>query len=75
MATVQKNGRVTLPKAVRDHLCVKPGDEVRFDLSVAGRVTLAKPLVQPKHGRFGALRGCAKPGMTTDQVMALMRGI
>lgn len=74
MTTVTTKGQVTIPKAVRDRLGVKPGDKVAFDMGADGRITIAKAKGKPKGSRFAALRGHAGKGMTTDQIMALTRG-
>jgi AbrB family looped-hinge helix DNA binding protein len=74
MTTLTIKGQVTIPKPVRDRLGVKPGDEVSFDLTEDGRVTIEKAKGKPRPSRFAALRGHAGKGMTTDQIMALTRG-
>jgi len=66
-------GQVTLPKRLRDHLGLKPGSDVEFELAEDGRVFL-KAHNQPPESRFARLRGSAKLGMTTDEIMALTRG-
>lgn len=43
-STVDSRGRITLPRAIRQHLGVGPGDRVDFELLPDGRVLLrAKP--------------------------------
>ena len=74
MTTLTSKGQVTIPKPVRDRLGVRPGDEVAFEMSPDGRVTIAKVGSKAKRSRFAALRGQAGKGMTTDQIMALTRG-
>jgi AbrB family looped-hinge helix DNA binding protein len=74
--TVTTKGQVTIPKAVRDRLNIKPGNAVDFLLADDGSVTLVKAgkkLAAPK-SRFDHLRGIAKSDMTTDEIMMLMRG-
>ena len=39
-STVTVKGQATLPKAVRDHLGLKPGDRVKFFIHPDGRVML-----------------------------------
>jgi antitoxin PrlF len=74
--TVTKKGQVTIPKAVRDRLNIKPGSAVDFELAPDGRVILTK--VSRKHAmprsRFARIRGSATTEMTTDEIMALVRG-
>lgn len=70
---LSKKGQVTVPKAVRDHLGIAPGAK-----SVSGSLTMAMsssktppPKKCPAHSR---LRGIAGHGMSTDELMALLRG-
>lgn len=73
MSRVTAKGQVTIPKRLRDHLGLKPGSEVAFELAPDGRV-----LLKARDGRrqspFARLRGSARLAMTTDEIMALSRG-
>lgn len=40
LATLTSKGQTTIPKAVRDHLRLKPGDRLRFGIDEHGRVAL-----------------------------------
>lgn len=71
--TLTSKGQVTIPKSVRDHLGLKPGSAVQFELADDGRVTL-KPAARPRKSIFARLRGSAGPGLSTDQIMKLTRG-
>ena len=79
MATrVTTKGQVTIPKEVRDLLGITPGSMVMFEVVEDGRVVLSKvgdrePATRPP-SRFAELRGRASAGMTTEEIMALMRG-
>lgn len=72
--TVTTKGQVTIPKPVRDHLGIKPGNSVQFELAPDGRVILVKLGTRKAPSRFAALRGCAGQGLSTDTIMALTRG-
>jgi antitoxin PrlF len=72
--TLTRKGQVTIPKAVRDHLGIAPGSEVQFSLADDGNVIIAKASGEKPSGRFASLRGSAGPGMSTDELMALLRG-
>jgi antitoxin PrlF len=48
-------GQATIPKAIRDHLGLKPGDRVKFFLHPDGSVVLLPKLPA------AALRGIVKP--------------
>jgi len=50
--TITSKGQVTIPKAVRDALGLKPGDRVAFLLQPDGRV-----LVEPETVDVRSLRG------------------
>jgi AbrB family looped-hinge helix DNA binding protein len=74
--TVTSKGQVTIPKPVRDRLNLKPGSKVEFDLAPDGRIVIVKAgrkATRPK-SRFERFRGSATVKMTTDEIMALMRG-
>ena len=73
MSKMTTKGQVTLPKRLRDHLGLKPGSDVSFELAEDGRVFLKTNRKAPQ-SRFARLRGSAKLGMTTDELMALTRG-
>ena len=73
MSRMTAKGQVTIPKRLRDHLGLKPGSTVDFALAEDGEVVL-RPGKKQESGRFDALLGSAKFGMTTDQLMRLLRG-
>jgi antitoxin PrlF len=71
--TVTSKGQVTIPKRVRDLMGIKPGSKIDFVRAPDGRIVLVK-LGRKPPSRFAKFRGSAGQGMTTDQIMALMRG-
>lgn len=73
--TVTTKGQVTIPKAIRDRLGLKPGGRVVFDVDDKGRAYLrAVGKVKAAPSRFRKLLGTADAGLTTDEIMALTRG-
>jgi antitoxin PrlF len=74
MSTVTIKGQVTIPKAVRDLLGLHAGTQVEFRLSENGEVVLERADRKRPPSRIAALRGHAGPGMSTDEIMALLRG-
>lgn len=74
--TVTRKGQVTIPKPVRDRLNLKPGNAVEFELAEDGRIVLIKAgrKARPRASRFGRIRGSLKTDMTTEEIMALLRG-
>jgi antitoxin PrlF len=73
MTKMTTKGQVTIPKRLRDYLGLKPGSDVDFEIAEDGRVFLKSHHEVPE-SRFARLRGSAKPGMSTDELMALTRG-
>jgi len=78
-STLTTKGQVTIPKRVRDYLGLSPGDTVRFEYTEDGAVRIVAPRKSGqgkgrKASRFAALRGTRKSGMSTDEIMNLLRG-
>lgn len=73
--TITAKGQVTIPKAIRDRLGLKPGERVIFAVDEEGRAVL-RPAKGRKAApsRFRKLRGTATSGLSTDAIMALTRG-
>ena len=77
--TVTTKGQVTIPKPIRDSLGLIPGSRVVFEYGENGDVVL-KPAGRvrpgrPGRSRFARLRGTGgRGGMTTDELMSLLRG-
>lgn len=73
---VTVKGQVTIPKPVRDHLGLAPGDRVEFEVDPDGAVQIRKAEAKPDlpADRFTRLIGCATAGLTTDEIMAMTRG-
>jgi len=71
---VTSKGQVTIPKRVRDHLGIAPGSTVDFELAPDGRVVLVKAGAKPEPSRFARMRGIATTKLSTDELMALLRG-
>jgi antitoxin PrlF len=72
-ATGTAKGQITIPKAVRDALGVKPGSKVEFKPLEDGHIAIVKQGPKPK-GRFDRFVGSATTKLTTDEIMALTRG-
>lgn len=77
MATnLTSKGQVTVPKAIRDYLGLKPRAGVAFERLPSGEVVM-----RPANTRrsrpvrtFAKLRGRATVRMTTEDILALTRG-
>lgn len=73
---VTVKGQINIPKPVRDHLRLRPGDRVAFEVDADGTVVLRKVTsdAEGSTDRFTRLLGCATAGLTTDEIMAMTRG-
>ena len=71
---VTSNGRVTVPKRVRDYLGLEPGSEVAFRRAAAGNIIIERADGTRPPSRFAKLIGSAGPGPSTDEIMAMLRG-
>lgn len=72
--TVTAKGQVTIPKAVRDLLGIKPGSKVDFQRAADGSVVLKRADNRRPVSRFEKLRGHAGKGLDTEAIMAMTRG-
>ena len=54
-ATVTSKGQITVPKEIRDHLGVEPGDRLSFQIGSNGEV-----IVEPETVDVRSLRGMLK---------------
>ena len=73
--TVTRKGQVTIPKPVRDHLGIVPGSQVTFRSAADGSIVVEMAdMTVREPSRFAKARGSAGPGLSTDELMALLRG-
>jgi AbrB family looped-hinge helix DNA binding protein len=75
---ITAKGQVTIPQYIRERAGLMPGTDVEFEIE-SGLVRLVK--AKPGGGRrsrgrklVDSLRGCGDFKMTTDEIVALMRG-
>jgi antitoxin PrlF len=54
-SAITSKGQATIPKAIREHLRLKPGDRVKFFVHPDGSVAILPKLAAP------ALRGIVRP--------------
>jgi antitoxin PrlF len=69
MSTISSNGRITVPKAIRDHLNLKPGDRVKFFVHPDGHVVLLPTL--PVSALRGLLRPLGRPATIEEMDKAI----
>ena len=72
--TVTSKGQVTIPKAVREQLGLKPGSKVEFKAGAGGEIVLKRADEKRPPNRFLKFLGHAGPGLSTDEIMAMTRG-
>lgn len=65
-STVTVKGQATLPKAVRDHLGLKPGDRVKFFIHPDGRVMLLP--MAPVSRLRGILKNLRRKPVTIEEM-------
>ncbi len=75
---ITAKGQVTIPQDVRERAGLMPGTDVEFEIE-AGAVRLVKTTHSgPRKTRgqllVGRLKGAGDFRMTTDEILALMRG-
>ncbi len=74
-ANVAPDDQVLLPKALMEHLGLGVGGNVDIQTVADGRIVIQKVRGEPlPPSRFGELRGHAGPGLSTDEIMLLLRG-
>lgn len=74
MTTVTAKGQVTIPKAVRDLLGIRPGSKVDFQQTADGSIALTKADDKKPVSSFQEVRGHAGKRLDTDAIMAMTRG-
>ena len=73
-------GQVTVPLHIRELTGLVPGSEVEFEVDDEGVVRLRRKgdAEQPRNAALkkaiGRMRGSATVGLSTEEIMALMRG-
>jgi AbrB family looped-hinge helix DNA binding protein len=75
---ITSKGQVTIPQELREQAGLMPGTDVEFKVE-GGAVRLVKAVPKPQRKTRGEklvarLRGKGEFKMTTDEVLALMRG-
>ena len=71
-SAVTSKGQMTIPKAIRDHLGIKPGDRIKFFLHPDGTVALLPR--QPITALRGIVPGPAVPVSLQDMEDAIAAG-
>lgn len=72
-ATLSPDGHLMIPPELLKRLKIKPGDTVDVRLDNDGRL-IVQPVAAESRSRFAAARGTAPKGMSTDELMELLRG-
>lgn len=69
-ATVSEKGQVTIPKPLRQRLGIKAGQVLEFSEEKGRLIAKKAASVDP----VSSVTGVIKTGLTTDQMMKLLRG-
>lgn len=72
---ITSKGQVTIPIEIRERLGLLPNTEVRFEVE-GNVVRIVREEKQPGRGQrlVELMRGRAKSGLSTNEIMALTRG-
>jgi antitoxin PrlF len=73
-AKVTKDGRVTIPKWVREHLDIRPSAEVAFRRADDGSIVIERAKGVRPPSRFAKLVGITGSGPSTDEIRKVTRG-
>jgi antitoxin PrlF len=71
-AKVTRKGQATIPKAIRDHLKLRPGDRIAFVIAENGRVVLL-PIVLDAGDLPGILAPPRRADQGTDHVLSNLK--
>ena len=67
LATVTDKGQVTLPKAIRDLLSIRPGSRIDFQVAANNTLT-ARVLTRGSEGLFGLLHRPGEKASTLEEI-------
>lgn len=73
-ATLTSKGQTTIPKEVRDHLHVSPGDKLDFLIDAEGRVVLRPATLDVRQLKGMLKRKRAKPVSLHEMERAIAEG-
>ena len=68
---ISERGQITIPQPLRDRYGLLPDTEVEFIEREGGLMLMKSP--DNRRKRIRAMYGQVKTGMTTDELMALLR--
>jgi AbrB family looped-hinge helix DNA binding protein len=76
MTKITSKGQVTIPKRVRDAAGLKPGTDATVECANGGAVVkpTGKSVKSEYRKRLESVRGTFKSRLSTDEIMALLRG-
>ena len=66
-ATITSKGQITLPREVREHLHVREGDRVEFEIQRDGDVRV-RPVTGSVEELFGMLRRPGAPSRSLEEI-------
>lgn len=73
-STITSKGQITIPKAVRSHLGVAPGDRLDFAIGQDGSVRITL-LSRPVRELFGLLRNPGRRPASLEEISDSIQGV
>lgn len=69
-------GQVTIPKAIREHMGLKPGSKVEFEIGQTGDVVLRGEIKKPRKRKIDwkKIEKIPNTGLSTADIMWMTRG-
>lgn len=71
-STLTSKGQTTIPKAIRDHLNLRPGQRIDYVVEEGGKVVL-KPASYDLSDLAGSLHRADGPTLTVEQMSEVVR--
>jgi AbrB family looped-hinge helix DNA binding protein len=71
-STVTAKGQTTIPKEIRDHLGLRPGNRIDYVMDAEGNVVL-KPALYDIRDLHGILHRPGRDGLTVEEMNRLIR--
>ncbi len=75
ISTMTANGQITLPKEIREYLCMTAGDKLEFVIGADGRVVLGRAKTIDVRDLRGILKRDGYPPVSIEEMQeAILRG-
>ena len=71
-STITTKGQTTIPKEIREHLKLQPGNRIEYVVDEAGRVVL-RPATYDIRNLHGILQRPGQPTVTVEEMNQIIR--